>query len=571
MRTESPAPENVMDRLSTFDVADPSRDEISASYAPILAAIESASTSDALLEATRAWDDVRRHFETWEALVSIRFAQDTADARNKERQALLDELGAVLKGRDAAVQRALLAHPHAPALVDTYGAQASALWRSEADAHTDAIEESLVAEAKLGSRFGALRSSASVPFRGETKNLSQLLGMRQDPDPATRREALHAFWGWHQEHAEEIDDIYAELVALRDGMAKALGLRDFVELGYLRMQRVDYSREDVAKVRQQVLDYVVPLCAKIRARQAKAHGSDTISYFDEAVLLPDGEPRPRGTTEEKVRAAQEMFDAMDPDLGAFFRVMVDKELLDLDARANKSPGGFCHSFPTLGLPFIFANFDGTKHDVTVFTHEAGHAYQMWSSRDQPLLDYLWATLESCEIHSMSLEYLTWPHMERFFGEDAERFRTVHLSEALTFLPYGCAIDAFQHWVYENPEASAEERRAHWSGLEKAYLPWRTYEDLPLLDAGGLWHRQVHVFQMPFYYIDYVLAGICALQFWRRSVDDPQGALQTYRELCARGGSLPFQELAKSAGLRSPFEDGCLVDVVRAAADELGLS
>ena len=559
-----------MERLSTFDVADPSRDALERAYAPIIAAVEQADSPEDLLTAVSRWDEQRCVNGTWRSLVGVRFAQDTRDVRAKERRSLADELSAFMQGKDATIQRLLLAHRHADTLRETFGDQACALWESEASAFDASIEADLVAEAKLSSRYSELRSNASIVWRGEEQNLSQLYGLREHPDADARKEGLGAFWGWHEAHADEIDAIFDELVRLRDGMAKRLGMRDFVELGYRRMQRIGYNREDVARLRQQVLDHVVPLCARIRAQQAERYGHDHVAYVDEAVLFPEREPRPGGTTAQKTVAAQEMFDAMDPALGSFFRTMVDKELLDLEARSGKQPGGFCTDFPTEGVPFIFANFDGSKSDVRVFTHEAGHAYQMWSSREQPLVDYRMATYESCEIHSMSLEFLTWPHMELFFGDEADQFRRVHLADALLFLPYGCAIDAFQHWVYENPAASPAERREAWSRLERSFLPWRRNEGLPLLEAGGFWHRQAHVFQAPFYYIDYVLAGICALQFWRASDEAPAEALAPYRALCELGGSRAFGELASFAGLRSPFESGCLTEVAAHAAAYLGL-
>ena len=262
--------------------------------------------------------------------------------------------------------------------------------------------------------------------------------------------------------------------------------------------------------------------------------------------------------------AQTMFDAMHPQLGAFFRLMHESKLTDLKNRDGKAGGGFCTAFPSYGLPFIFANFNGTKGDVEVFTHEMGHAYQAYASRQQPLLDYLWPTNESCEIHSMGLEFLTWPHMEQFFEADAERFRRIHLTQGLLFIPYGVAVDHFQHLVYAHPEAPPQERHRMWQEMERMYLPWRDYGDLPHVADGGFWQFQRHIYLHPFYYIDYTLAQTCALQLWVRSGHDPAGTLDAYNRLCARGGEAPFQELARSAGLVSPFQAGCLREVVAQA-------
>jgi M3 family oligoendopeptidase len=347
-------------------------------------------------------------------------------------------------------------------------------------------------------------------------------------------------------------------------MAKKLGYNDYIGLGYKRMKRVDYNQQDVEQFRAEVREHLVPLAVELRRKQAAALGVDKLIFWDDAVHDAAGNPAPHGEHDWMVERATQMFDTMGSDLGGFFRLMVQGKLTDLKNRDGKAGGGFCTAFPSYGLPFIFANFNGTKHDVEVFTHEMGHAYQAYQSRHQPLLDYLWPTYESCEIHSMGLEFLTWPHMEQFFEGDAERFRRIHLTQGLLFIPYGVAVDHFQHLVYAQPDATPAERHAMWQEMERTYLPWRDYGDLPHVATGGFWQFQRHIYLSPFYYIDYTLAQTCALQLWVRSRKDPQGTLASYNALCSRGGEAPFQELARSAGLVSPFQSGCLRDVAAEA-------
>jgi M3 family oligoendopeptidase len=263
-----------------------------------------------------------------------------------------------------------------------------------------------------------------------------------------------------------------------------------------------------------------------------------------------------------------MFDAMG-ELGPFFRRLNEGGFLDLMARQGKAGGGFCTSFPVAGMPFIFANFNGTQDDVNVFTHEMGHAFQNFQSRSQGLTDYLWPTYESAEIHSMSLEFLTWPHMECFFGDEADRFRRTHLTDAILFLPYGTAVDHFQHEIYGRPDLGPAQRHDLWREMEATYLPWRDWGDLDYPARGGRWQNQRHIYLAPFYYIDYVLAQTCALQFWVRAEEDHAAALSDYVALCRRGGEAPFRELARSAGLTSPFDDGCLAGIVDRARAALG--
>jgi M3 family oligoendopeptidase len=306
----------------------------------------------------------------------------------------------------------------------------------------------------------------------------------------------------------------------------------------------------------------------LRRRQAHALGLESLKFWDEGVHDPLGNPAPQGDHDWMIERARAMFDAMHPEIGGFFGLMVDAHLMDLKNREGKAGGGFCTAFPDFGVPFIFANFNGTKGDVEVFTHEIGHALQAYLSRQQPVIDYLWPTYESCEIHSMSLEFLTWPHMDKFFGEGADRFRKIHLAQSLLFIPYGVAVDHFQHLVYANPDATPAERHGMWREMERTYLPWRDYGDLPHLPHGGFWQFQRHIYLSPFYYIDYTLAQTCALQFWARATQDYPRAIADYLALCRRGGEAPFQELARSAGLVSPFAANSLRDVARLARGEL---
>jgi M3 family oligoendopeptidase len=445
-----------------------------------------------------------------------------------------------------------------------FGPQAFALWDADVLAFDPAIIDDLVREANLQAEYNELTAGAKLQFRGQTYNLSGIVKFREDADRQTRHDSETVRWQWYADNRPQLDRIYGDLVRLRHEMAKKLGFADYIGLGYKRMKRVDYSQADVEQFRAEVREHLVPLAVELRKQQGTKLGVDKLMFWDDAVHDPAGNPAPHGEHDWMVERATRMFDSMGKDLGDFFRLMVQSKLTDLKNREGKAGGGFCTSFPSYGLPFIFANFNGTKHDVEVFTHEMGHAYQGYQSRNQPLVDYLWPTYESCEIHSMGLEFLTWPHMDQFFEQDAERFRRVHLTQGLLFIPYGVAVDHFQHLVYARPDATPAERHAMWQEMERMYLPWRDYGDLPHVASGGFWQFQRHIYLSPFYYIDYTLAQTCALQLWVRSQKDPAGTLAAYNALCARGGEAPFQELARSAGLVSPFQKGCLKSVVEQA-------
>jgi M3 family oligoendopeptidase len=553
-----------------MDVPEPDIQSISAQYEQFACALSAASNGDSLLEAVRQWDAARRSIDSWHELTHLRFNQDTRNEQYKRRRERCDEIRPQLTELDTRIKRLLLEHPCLDQLVQHFGAQAPALWQADMDVFDTAIQDDLVTEAKLEAEYIELLAGAELAYEGQTYNLSSFGKFREHRDREVRQTTERIRWSWFADNREALDRVFDRLIALRSKMAGKLGFRDFVELGYRRMKRIDYDRHDVEGFRDAVRRCVTPLGVELRKRQAAALGLDALKYHDEAVFDPRGNPAPQGGHDWMLDRAQEMFDAMDSRMGDFFRLMVSRHLLDLKARGGKAGGGFCTSFPQFGVPYIFANFNGTKGDVEVFTHEMGHAFQNYLSQQQPLLDYLWPTYESCEIHSMGLEFLTWPHMEKFFGEDAERFRRIHLEQSLLFLPYGVAVDHFQHLVYARPDATPQERFEMWREIEQTYLPWRDYDGVPHVSDGGMWQLQRHIYLSPFYYIDYTLAQTCALQFWVRSQQDYAQTMDDYVALCRRGGEAPFQQLAQSAGLTSPFQSGCLESVAEQACRILEL-
>ncbi|MEX2174052.1 MAG: M3 family oligoendopeptidase [Pirellulaceae bacterium] len=554
--------------IDNLTAAKPVYDDLAAKYRVLEQDLAAAGDGVSAAAVVERWDTLRREVETWSSLVNLRFNQDTTNEPYKKEREYCDEITPRLTDLDVRLKRLLLAHPQRDALARRFGPQAFALWEADCLSFDPAIEGHLVREAKLCAEYNELTAAAQLEFRGQKYNLSGIVKFREDADRQTRHDAEQVRWQWYADQRPALDRIYDDLVRLRQEMAQQLGFADYVGLGYKRMKRVDYTQQNVEQFRAEVREHLVPLAAELRGQQAKGLGVDRLMFWDDAIHDRQGNPAPHGDHDWMVARATEMFDAMGSDLGGFFRLLVEAKLTDLKNRDGKAGGGFCTSFPSYGLPFIFANFNGTKHDVEVFTHEMGHAYQAYQSRHQPLLDYLWPTYESCEIHSMGLEFLTWPHMEKFFDADAERFRRIHLTQGLLFIPYGVAVDHFQHLVYERPEASSAERHAMWQEMERMYLPWRDYGDLPHVADGGFWQFQRHIYLSPFYYIDYTLAQTCALQLWVRAQRDLPGTMAAYNALCARGGEAPFQELARSAGLVSPFEPGCLRDVVAQAREAL---
>jgi M3 family oligoendopeptidase len=550
-----------MTRFVDIDVPAPSRESLAAHHATLMRRLDAGDRTGTL----RDWDRSRRAFETWSALVHLRFARDTTDAEARAAREFADALAPEAADLDIAMMRRLLADPDRDGLAREAGAHAVRLWETDVTAFDPAIKPDLEEESRLSARYTELLAGARLEVRGQTVNLAGLAPFAEHSDRAVRHEAETVRWSFFAQHGAELDGIYDALTRLRHGMARRLGFANYIPLGYRRMRRVDYGPDDVARYRDQVATHVVPLVARLMEQRRREHGWDRLYFWDEALIDPRGNPKPAGDHDFLVAAARNMFDGMNADLGAFYRAMEAGGYLDLRNRPGKAGGGFCTSFPTVGMPFIFANFTGTHHDIGVFTHEMGHAFQNFRSRDLPGIDYLWPTMETAEIHSMSLEFLTWPYIGFLVGEAAAaRFRRMHLIGALAFLPYGVCVDHFQHEVYANPEASPEERHAIWRRLERRYMPWTDHGDLAWPAKGGRWQAKGHIYSSPLYYIDYTLAQCCALRFWAWARRDPEGALAAYVKLCDLGGSAPFQTVLAAVGVTSPFADGALADVVREA-------
>ena len=274
-----------------------------------------------------------------------------------------------------------------------------------------------------------------------------------------------------------------------------------------------------------------------------------------------GNATPIGNKEYLVNSAMEMYDEMSKETSEFFRFMVNANMMDLESKPGKAGGGYCTTFPSYKTPFVFANFNGTSGDVDVLTHEMGHAFMAYCCKDVKLSEYTWPTYEACEIHSMSMEFFAYPWIEKFFKEDTEKYKFSHLADAITFIPYGVAVDEFQHFVYENVNATPLERRLKWREIEKKYLPHIKY-NTEFMENGGRWFRQSHIFTTPFYYIDYTLAQVCAFQFFNLMNINKEDAWNKYVDLCKLGGSKSFLNLLKAVKLDNPFKNGCIKKVVK---------
>lgn len=557
-----------MEKFKDFKYERPDMETIVGQFKELLAQFKGATSLEEQNRIMERINQIRSHVDTMTTLVHIRHTIDTNDDYYEKENDYFDENMPVFDGLISDYYRALTESAFRSQLEEKWGKQIFTIAELTMKTFSPEVLEDLKEENRLISRFTKLRSSAKIFFEGEERNLSQMTPFMEDKDREKRKSAQMALAGFFQDHEEQYDEIYDSLVKLRHKIAVQLGFPSFTELAYARLNRSDYDAKMAEGYRKQVYENLVPLSVKLRKRQQKRLGLDELYYYDEPLNFLTGNSTPKGDCQWMVDKALQMYGELSPESEEFFRFMTGHELLDLVAKKGKAGGGYCTFMPDYKAPFIFSNFNGTSGDVDVLTHEAGHAFQVYQSRNFQLPEYVWPTLEACEIHSMSMEFFAWPWMELFFQEDTEKYKFEHLASCLLFIPYGVTVDEFQHWVYANPQATPEERKTQWREIEKKYLPLRNYKDNDLLEKGCWWFKQHHIFSKPFYYIDYTLAQVCALQFWTKARQDQKTAWADYLRLCQQGGSKSFLDLVKIANLKNPFEEGTIASVTPAMEEYL---
>lgn len=511
-------------------------------------------------------DVLDKHIGTLASLASIRHTIDTRDPFYDEEITFWNGAHPQIAEVNQKWIDVLLASPFRAEFEQEFGNVTFLNAEIERKTFAPEIMEDLAAENDLTCEYEKLIASAQIPFEDGIYTLSQLTPFKNDLDDGRRLSAWKAEGNWYKEQQSKLDDIYDKLVHLRDKMGRTLGYENYTKLGYHRMGRNCYTKEDVENFRQAVVKYLVPVANNIYIAQAKRLGKEyPMSFADNVLEFRDGNPKPAGTADDILAAGKKFYDELSKETSEFFRIMLDQELMDVLSTEGKAGGGYCDGLMDYEVPFIFANFNGTKGDVEVITHEAGHAFACYINRKRTPASTVWPTLEGCEVHSMSMEFFAEPWAEYFFGKDTKKFLYSHLSGALTFIPYGTMVDHFQHIVYEKPEMTPAERHSVWKELLGIYMPWMKLDgDIPFYSEGEGWQRQSHIYVRPFYYIDYCLAQTISLQFWALIQEDPKKAWEKYMAYTTLGGSDVFTELLSKAGLESPFDENCLKTVCEKA-------
>ncbi|MGJ7919685.1 M3 family oligoendopeptidase, partial [Neobacillus sp. LXY-4] len=439
-------------KFEEYTYTRPDLNKIKPQFEQELERFERAETIQEQIDSIKRINEIRDGIDTMFNLCYIRHSIDTNDEYYKDEQDYIDEIEPEIEGLTFRYYQALVNSKYRNQLEEKWGEQLFALAEAQLKTFSPKIVPLLQQENKLSSEYTKLIASAKIMFEGSERTLPQLEPFAQSPDQNMRIKANEARFGFFAENEAKLDQIYDELVKVRTEIAKALGYSSFVELGYYRMSRTDYNPDMVANFRNQVKEFIVPLATKLKDRQSKRIGVEKLKYYDEPIIYHSGNATPKGSPEWIIQSGQKMYNELSTETGEFFSFMTENNLMDLVAKKGKAGGGYCTFIENYKAPFIFSNFNGTSGDIDVLTHEAGHAFQVYLSRHFDIPEYYWPTYEACEIHSMSMEFFTWPWMVEFFKEDTEKYQFAHLSGALLFLPYGVAVDEFQHWVYENPNA-----------------------------------------------------------------------------------------------------------------------
>lgn len=500
--------------------------------------------------------------QTQVTLCSIRHTIDTTDEFYEKEQNYYDEQIPEYSNLCVEYQKILFYSPYREVLEGKIGQVAFKNMEIAMKSVSEEIIPLMQEENTLVTEYEKLLASAKIPWGEETLNLSLLTPYLKHKDAKIRREAQEKQNEFFLSIQDKLDELYDKLVKNRTLQAKKLGFETYTSLGYLRMQRNCYGREEIENLRRQVKEVWVPFAESIFEKRKERLGLSKLSYTDEVVYSPKGNPQPEGTPEEILQAGQQMYEELSPETKEFFDFMMDNELLDVFGRKTKAVGGYMTYIPDYKAPFIFANFNGTSGDVDVMTHECGHAFQGYLAAADPIREHADIGMETAEIHSMSMEFFTEPWYPLFFGkETAQEYTDMHLEDAVIFVPYGCMVDEFQHIIYDNPNLTPKERKQVWKDLERDYKPHLFYDGLEFFENGCFWQKQHHIYSFPLYYIDYVIAQLCAFEYKIWMDKDRKAAWQSYLKLCRMSAAKFHTELLEEAGLETPFKNGVLAKFV----------
>ncbi|MBD5131164.1 MAG: M3 family oligoendopeptidase [Clostridiales bacterium] len=524
--------------------------------------IEKAKSAQELADIRAELNAYYTKFSTQSSLAAIRHTLDVKNEFYSAEQDYYDENMPALSAKLVEFNKALVGSKHAAGLSKLINPIIIQNIEAGLRVMDDKIVGDCVEENKLVTEYDKLMAGLRYPWKGKEYTLSEMRGFAKDPDRAVRKAAETVIGEVIGSVQDKIDDIYDRLVKVRTAMAKKMGFKNFVEMGDLRIGHIGFGRKEIEVFRNSVLSGVVPVVAELKKELAERLGfTGGIHFYDNDIYIAGGNIDPQGPAENLFAAAQKMYDDMKPQLGEFFKNMCAAQAIDYVAREGKMGGGYAEMLFDFGQPFIFANFNGTMDDVGVLTHEFGHAYAFQRAYENGIdVDLFVGGYETAETHSMGMEALCNKYNDYFYGDRAAEATYQQIFDALNFLPYGVIVDYFQQLVYEKPDMTPAERRKLWTKLEAQFRPYIDLSDLPFYANGGRWQYQAHIFQSPFYYIDYCLSTCLALQFGEIAATDFPAALDKYLAFVEKGGTENINDLAHGAGLKSPFDEGALKEL-----------
>lgn len=536
------------------------KEELEKTLTGIMEEFKAASSGEEQFEIHKKYYELMDDVATNMTVANIRHDVDTTDSFYDKEKEYYDEMEPIINNLQISYDKLLYNSPYRDYLVSKIGPVAFKSMELSFKAFDEKLIPLMQEENNLVTSYNKLIASAKIDWEGETLNLSLMTPYLSHVDRDVRIRAWNKYTAFFEENGDKLDEIFDKLVKNRTAQARELGYENYVELGYYRMNRNCYGKEQVENFRRQVKEVWVPFVAKLNEKRRQRLGLDQLAYYDEKVYFRNGNPKPTGTPEEILQAGQKMYRELSDETREFFDFMMENQLFDVLGRKTKRAGGYMTYLPNYKSPFIFANFNGTSGDVDVITHECGHAFQGFISGKDPIREHANITMETAEIHSMSMEFFTEGWMDLFFGDRKQDYIDMHLEDSAAFIPYGCMVDEFQHIVYENPDMTPAQRNAAWRKLEMEYKPHLDYEDNKRFGEGGYWQRQLHIYNYPFYYIDYCLAQTCALQYKVWMDQDYKAAWQSYLKLCGLSASDFYVNMLKEVGLKLPFEEGCMKDM-----------
>lgn len=558
-------------KFSELAYVRPDFDKISELADEISEKIKKASTYNELKSHMKNFSETVMELETMCTIAQVRHTLNTVDAYyEQENQYLRNKIPEITPNL-LKVDEALLTSSYREELEKDYGKQLFTSLELDKKSFCEANIPLMQREAELTNEYQKIMATAEIPFQGEIRNLYGIQKFFEDENREVRKAAMQAYSDFYHKNEPRLEEIWTDLIDIRNEMGRNLGFENYIPLGYLGQRRTDYGQKEVAAFREQVKRDLVPFCQKLYDLQKERLGLDTLMAYDEKQVFPDGNAVPAGDDDYMIEQAKKMYHDMSEETAEFIDFMIGHELMDLKNKPGKASTGYMTILPTLKAPFVFSCFNHTIFDMQVLSHELGHAFAGYMSmRNQPLPEYYMVSTDIAEIHSMSMEQFAYPYLDLFFGEQASKYKFQHLQEAMTFVPFGVAVDEFQHICYANPELSPRERTLEWKKLEETYMPWRKYDADDFFDRGGFWYHKLHIFLYPFYYINYTLTTMGAMEFAARNKENHEEAWSDYLKLCKCGGSMSYLETLKYANVSVPFEEGSVKRAVEYAAGELGV-